>query len=121
MQTIDLNTRRKRLGMSLEALSKQSGVPIATVKRLMSGDLSKHKLANVEAVSKALGIQIQFTVEPENVVRERQAEAKARWLASVTQGTSALEGQAVDDATLEQAIQQTVHELMAGSNHRLWA
>jgi hypothetical protein len=51
---------------------------------------------------------------------ERQAEAKAKLIVRMVQGTSALESQAVDSDTFQQMVKQTVHELMAGPRRKLW-
>jgi hypothetical protein len=50
-----------------------------------------------------------------------KAEAKARLLVSMVQGTSALEAQAVDQETQQEMVEQTVHELLAGSRRALWS
>ena len=39
----------------------------------------------------------------------------------MVQGTSALEGQAVTHADYQAMVESTYHELLAGSNHRLWS
>ena len=54
-------------------------------------------------------------------LRERQARKKAEWLVGMVQGTSALEGQAVSDAEYQAMVESTYHELLAGSDHRLWS
>ncbi len=54
-------------------------------------------------------------------LKREQAERKARKLVSLVQGTSGLEGQAVDGQTLESMVERTTHELLAGSNRRLWS
>jgi hypothetical protein len=56
----------------------------------------------------------------EQTFAERQAEAKARVIVRMVQGTSALESQGADSDTYQQMVRQTVHELMAGPRRRLW-
>ena len=53
-------------------------------------------------------------------MRERQARAKARMLVAIVQGTSALEGQAVDPQEVELMEQRTAAELLSGPARRLW-
>lgn len=53
-------------------------------------------------------------------MRQEQAYAKARRLVALAQGTSALEAQGVDRPVLEEAIEQTAHELLR-SKRKLWA
>jgi len=53
-------------------------------------------------------------------LRRDQADRKARRLVQLVQGTSALEGQAVDDDSLDAMIGRTSDELLS-SNRRLWS
>ena len=39
----------------------------------------------------------------------------------MVQATSALEGQAVGEQAYQAMVERTYHELLAGSNHRLWS
>jgi hypothetical protein len=59
-------------------------------------------------------------VAPPELKRE-QAERKAKKLVALVQGTSGLEGQAVDRETIESMVKQTTQELLAGSTRRLWS
>jgi hypothetical protein len=54
-------------------------------------------------------------------LRRKQAERKAKRLVALVQGTSGFEGQAVDEKVVESLIEQTTHELLAGSARRLWS
>jgi transcriptional regulator with XRE-family HTH domain len=118
----NLNHRRRQLGMSYAALADRSGVPFRTVVRILSGKQKGANFANVLAIAEALGAGIHFDrnagVEE---FREQQARKKATRLVSMLQGTSALEGQAVDEEMIKQMISQTVHELLAGPKRRLWS
>ncbi len=120
MTANDLESRRKQLGMSVRVLSERSGVPVATLNRLLAGHLSQHKFSTVANVAEAMGITISFEAEPVVTVKERQAASKARRLVALVQGTSALEAQAVNRPAFEAMVRQTIHELMAGSPRRLW-
>jgi hypothetical protein len=53
-------------------------------------------------------------------MRERQARVKARKLIALVQGTSALEGQAVDESDRRLMEQKTAAQLLAGSGLKLW-
>ena len=53
--------------------------------------------------------------------RLEQAQAKAKTLVSLVQGSAALEGQAVSQADIDAMVRVTVEELLAGSDKRLWA
>ena len=53
--------------------------------------------------------------------RRQQARKKARYLISLVQGSAALEGQAVDAATVRRVERQIEEKLLAGPALRLWA
>ncbi|MBN1911394.1 MAG: helix-turn-helix domain-containing protein [Pirellulales bacterium] len=117
-----LNRRRRELGMSISALSAHSGVPEATVKRVLGDGFQKVAFATVAAVARALGVTLSFeeTVDA-FALQEEQAMKKARCLIGIIQGSSGLESQAVEGQEVEALVQQTVHELMAGPKRKLWA
>jgi hypothetical protein len=130
--TRDSSDRRRRdLGMPFRVLSERSGVSMPVVQRLLAGKISAPRFPSVVAVGKALGLDgVQFLDDGSisfgsktdaRVLRERQARTKARRLVGMVQGTSALEGQAVSAAASEEMVERTYHELLSGSNHRLWS
>lgn len=121
MLSTDLESRRRQLRLSFASLAERSGVSQPTLKRMLHGDLAHHSFGNVVAVADALGMSLQLSSISAAELRERQALAKARRLVGLAQGTSALEAQGVDQATFDEMVQQTVHELLAGSPRRLWA
>ena len=92
-----LEQRRRQLGMSMSALAKRSGVSLPTVQRILSGGHAGASFESIVAISNALGMDTSFqerTTAHEFVRQE--AMDKARRLVAVVQGTSGLEGQAVD-------------------------
>lgn len=116
-----LERRRRELGMSRTALAERSGVSLATVQRILNGPIEHVVLVRVLAVSKALGASHptqEFSDAHE--FRTEQAITKANTLVALVQGSSGLEGQAVGPDTERRMVDQTVHELMAGPNRRLW-
>ena len=118
----ELEGRRQKLGLSYEALASHSGVSRPTVQRILSG---KHRAAsylNVASIAKALGYEITFESRQDaQKMRTAQAKQKARKLVSLVQGTSGLEGQAVDPNVVQEMIEQTTVELLAGSGRKLWS
>jgi len=117
-----LEQRRRELAMPISALSARSGVPETTVKRILGDGLQKAAFANVDAVAKTLGMSLKSEAVLEGLsFQEEQARKKAERIMALVQGSSALESQAVGEADLEAMIQRTVHELMAGSQRKLWA
>lgn len=106
--------------MSIPALATRSGVSEATVKRILKGKDASH--TKTEAVAHALGIRFQLITSQDPLeFQQEQARAKARLIARMVQGTSALESQAVDAASFERLVERSYHDLMAGPSSRLWA
>ncbi len=116
-----LSSRRRQLGMTLAAVASRSGVPLPTVKRIFGGKFNQASVGNVAAVANALGAPLGFADSPVEEFRRGQARAKAERIASIVQGTSALESQAVDRETYETLVARSYHELLAGPSRRLWA
>jgi transcriptional regulator with XRE-family HTH domain len=113
--------RREALGMTYAALAARSGVSEPTVKRLLSGVGSDASVGNVLAIAAAMEMSIVLDQTDAEEARERQARAKAERIARMVQGTSGLEGQAVDPAAYRRLVDRTFHELMAGPPRRVWA
>jgi len=117
-----LDKRRRDLGLSYEQLSKRCGVSRPTVQRILSGRHATASFANVVSIAESLGLGVRF--DPLLDVRElrrEQAERQARKLVALVQGTCGLEGQAVDEKAVESTVEQTTHDLLAGSKRKLWS
>ncbi|MHC5006563.1 MAG: helix-turn-helix domain-containing protein [Planctomycetota bacterium] len=117
-----LNRRREQLGMTLGALAERSGFSLPTVQRILAGDQPRVSLPSVLALADAL--EMRLDLKPRSDAEElldREARRKAERLVGMVQGSAALEGQGLDEATRERMIQRTVHELRAGSKRRIWA
>ena len=120
--TEKLDKRRQELGMTFEALSKRSEVPVSTLKAIFKKGVEHATFPNVAAIADALGIDIEFANEVDSYeLLHQQAVKKARELVGMVQGTSGLESQAVGQSQIEKMILQLVHQLMAGSRRKLWA
>jgi transcriptional regulator with XRE-family HTH domain len=116
-----LDERRRELGMTFAALSKRSGVSRPTVVRILSGKHGAASLASVAAIADALGLDLHLgTKVAVKQFREQQARKKARRLVGMLQGTSGLEGQGLDAATLDRMTDRTARDLLAGPPRRLW-
>jgi transcriptional regulator with XRE-family HTH domain len=117
-----LEERRRVLGMTYAVLAKRSGVSMPTVVRILSNQHHTASIAKVYAIAEALGVTLDLneTARPEQLL-ERQARRKAKQVSAMLQGTSGLEGQALDTAVLDRMTDQTVHELLAGSPRGLWS
>lgn len=124
---LELDGRRKRLGMSRAVLAKRAGVSAPTVTRILTGREDSPLVPNVQSIAAALGVAIrlgaEITVEEHTTVdqlRWQQAIDKAQRLVRIVQGTMGLESQAVDSATLAAMVNRTAQELLAGSPRKLW-
>jgi transcriptional regulator with XRE-family HTH domain len=117
-----MRKRRKELGIPYVDLAARSGVSVATVKRIFSGQLGRATLAHVDAVAEAMGLSLSVReVCPAEEFKERAAREKAARLVRMVQGTSTLEAQAVSKKHAKRLARESVHRLMAGSPRRVWA
>tara|TARA_R110002049_G_scaffold143574_1_gene305727 strand:+ start:2232 stop:2603 length:372 start_codon:yes stop_codon:yes gene_type:complete len=115
-----LEKRRKEVGMSRSILAKRSGVSLPTVNRILSDHSTSASFANVLAIASALDMKITAEKEsPNSDFRKNQAMKKARYLVRLVQGTSALEGQGLDQDELEEMIDRTSMELLP-TKRKLW-
>jgi transcriptional regulator with XRE-family HTH domain len=117
---LQLDHRRRDLGMTRSALARQAGVGLRTVQRILSGSENSADFLTVARIANVLGMSFKFDCSDLNEVRRRQAERKAAQLVGMVQGTMALEAQGVEDDSLRQMKERTVRDLLAGSNRKLW-
>ena len=106
--------------MPYEELGQRCGVSISTLKRVLGGE-DAASFSTVAAIADALGMDLGPTrADDIAAMRDRQARVKARGIVALVQGTSALEGQAVDSTDVELMEQRTAAELLSGSPRKLW-
>ena len=108
--------------MSCAAVAARAGLGLRTVQRALSGKEAP-ELQTLDAIARALGASIQLRLEEPDVdvVKREQAERKATRLVAITQGTSALEAQAVSEKVLARMRKRTAMKLLTGSPRKLWA
>ena len=117
----ELELRRIRLGMSRRILSERAGLGIATVTRILSGK-GDARLQTLLSIAEALGADIALTgKQGTRDMKDEQAKAKARRLTAIAQGSSALEGQAVNARAAQRIERQIADGLLAGPKIRLWS
>jgi len=118
----ELEKRRRAVGMPRRVLAARSGLTLRTVQRVLSGEGSDVRLRSLLAMAEALAMEARLAkrTSPE-VLRRRQARAKARKLAGVAQGSAALEGMAVPDAALRAVARRIEEKLLGGPAIRLWS
>ena len=116
-----LANRRRALGMPIDELSTRAGVSVSTVKRFLTGKLWPTGDRALR-ISESLGVP-QFNLaraQDTERMRMKQAIRKARQIVDLTQGTMALEAQAVDEATKKNVERMMAYRLLHGPRVRLW-
>lgn len=116
-----LNERREALGLSCAALAQRTGLSLRTVQRALSGNGSDPSFSTIASLAEGLGVGVRFEEMDADVMRRRQASEKAERLVALVQGTAALESQGLSAAALRDLRNRMIHDLLAGSNHKLWA
>ena len=115
-----IDSRKKELGISIENLAKLSHSGVRTVNRLFAGE--DVKLSTVEKITNILGLD--FAGNEAVALKElekKRAKQKAIFMASLVQGTSALEMQGLEKSTLDKMICKFEKEFLTGSyRDRLW-
>lgn len=120
--------RRKKLGMPLRVLSRLTGTSRPTLCRVLSGDLKAARHDRVMKILHATGIRLRTDDEgvwhlepiPAEAFVEKQARKQAQYIVTLTQGTMALESQAVSQDFLAKMIGDTTRKLLAGPKRDLW-
>lgn len=115
-----LKSRRRKLGMPIQILSRLSGVSVVTVKRILE-DPGSAESAHVAAVGRVLGLNFANArkVSVERILRKR-AKMKARLVARYVQGTQGLESAAVDPEGYKRIVKVAIETLLAGDKRKLW-
>ena len=124
MKRIDLIkqiiARKEQLHITVDNLAKLSGVGVRTINRLLKNE--DVKLSTIESVTNFLGLD--FAGNEQVSLRElakNRAHEKAIFLASIVQGTSALEMQGLDDDSLNKIIASYEKEFLSGNyQDTLW-
>jgi transcriptional regulator with XRE-family HTH domain len=112
--------RKEQLHITIENLAKLSGIGIRTINRLLKNE--DVKLSTVEAVTNVLGLDFagneQISLED---LQKQRAKEKALYLASVVQGTSALEMQGLEEESINKIVAMYENEFLHGNyKDTLW-
>ena len=112
--------RKEHLNITIENLAKLSGIGIRTINRLLKNE--DVKLSTVEAVTNVLGLDFagneQISLEE---LQKQRAKQKALYLASIVQGTSALEMQGLEDESINKIVAMYENEFLYGNyKDTLW-
>jgi len=115
-----VKSRKETLGITIENLAKLSHIGVRTVNRFLSGE--DVKLSTVESITNLLGLDFagNKTISLDELNKQR-ATQKAILMASLVQGTSALEMQGLEEESLKNMIDKFKEEFLTGSyQNRLW-
>jgi len=115
-----LQARRQKLDMPYQVLAQKCNLGMSTVQRVLQGQ-TVARLDTLLIIADVLGFSLGLKPEANlNDIRMKQARKKARQLVSLSQGTAALEAQGVNDGVVKNMEEKFVHQLLAGSDRRLW-
>jgi len=112
--------RKKELNITVKNLAKLSGVSVRTINRLLKNE--DVKLSTIESVTNLLGLDFagNEVVSLEELKKQRARE-KALFLASIVQGTSALEMQGLEEDSLKNIITNYEQAFLKGEyKNTLW-
>ncbi len=124
MKCIDLVNRiiarKEQLAITVDNLAKLSGVGTRTINRLLKNE--DVKLSTIERVTNLLGLDFAGNeVLSLSELKKHRAHEKAIFLASIVQGTSALEMQGLENDSLYTIITSYEKEFLSGSyQDTLW-
>lgn len=116
----ELQARRLKLDMPYQVLARKCNLGMSTVQRTLNNQ-TVARLDTIMTIADALGFSLDLKPKADvNEIRMKQARKKARQLVSLSQGTAALEAQGVNDDAIKNMEEKFVHQLLAGSDRRLW-
>jgi len=124
MKRLDLTQkiigRKEQLGITIENLAKLSGIGIRTLNRVLANE--DVKLSTIEKITNFLGLDFagneMVSIEE---LRKRRAKEKAIFMASLVQGTSALEMQGLDSYSVNSIISMYEKAFLEGEYKKtLW-
>lgn len=108
-----IEQRKEQLRVSEENLARISGIGTRTFNRFFADD--DVKLSTIEKVTNRLGLDFADNeVISLKKLQKQRAKEKARLLASLVQGTSALEMQGLEEEFLQKIVYQFERELLSG-------
>lgn len=116
-----VKVRRKEVGITIDNLAQVSHLGHKTLSRFFAGyDV---KLSTVEKLTEVLGLDFagneMVNIE---ILREKRAEVKAKYIISLVQDTSALEMQGLENDLIRILIEETKEEFLTGKYKKnLWA
>ena len=112
--------RKEQINITIENLATLSGVSIRTINRLLKNE--DVKLSTIEQVTNFLGLDFAGNEQVSlGALKKHRAHEKALFLASIVQGTSALEMQGLEDDSIKKIISMYENEFLHGDyKDTLW-
>lgn len=112
--------RKEQLNITIENLAKLSGLGVRTVNRVLANE--DVKLSTIESITNLLGLDFAGNeVVPLDELKKQRAKQKAIFMASLVQGTSALELQSLDKQSVNSIISMYEKEFLDGEyKNTLW-
>jgi len=112
--------RKEQLNITIENLAKLSGLGVRTVNRVLAN--KDVKLSTIESITNLLGLDFAGNeIVPLNELKKQRAKEKAIFMASLVQGTSALEMQGLDKENVNNIISMYEKEFLNGEyQDTLW-
>lgn len=115
-----LRERRIELGMPIDALVARSGLPRATVCRLLSGAVPHTDYVKVAALGEAMGVSLVPREVPVEEYLRQQVEQRADEVVGAVQGNMGLEAQGLNSDAAATLRRRSVDRLSRGPRKNLW-
>jgi transcriptional regulator with XRE-family HTH domain len=122
LKLIEKATRRKNeINITLNNISKLSGLSNRTVNRFFAGE--DIKISTLEKITILLGLDLAGKdILSVSELIEKRADKNALYVVGLVQDTSALEEQGLEDKELNILIQETKEQFLNGEYKKiLWA
>lgn len=117
----ELEKQRRSLRIPFRVLAEMAGLSPATVRRVLQTQKPSSSLESVLAIAEVLGASVELKIEDPEMVVERQIQATSKAIATMVQGTMALESQGTTDPRqIEALVETAAREIRSGPRERIW-
>ncbi|MEA3384646.1 MAG: hypothetical protein U9Q20_08285 [Campylobacterota bacterium] len=116
-----VSQRKKDVNITLDNISKLSGLGNRTVNRFFAGE--DVKISTVEKITNLLGLDFAgHEVVTVDELKDKRANQNALYIVGLVQDTSALEMQGLENKELNILINETKEQFLSGDYKKnLWA
>lgn len=118
----NLKLKKKKTGMTFEALSSIADVPAMTIKRIFSQNKQiKFSFEDVYKIATALGYSLELEEkEGAEFLRRKRASSLASNIVKNVQSSSGLENQGLPAKELDDLKEKLIIDLLSGPRTKLW-